>query len=264
MILGFLILPVSLSIAQQTPTATVSPQRDTQALSILAQMLNATGWGSAALPVDAGASGTVTRYMPDGQSTVEVTIQSKGTRLYRAVVQDPTGPFTTIVNGDGGTVSTPSGTRSLPVHAAISQRVWVFPVFSDLLALSDGAVGLQYVGMENVNGQSAHRIEIQRQYTRDDALGGLRTQLSHLTVWISPTNWYPVQVQFNRASDDNPTAIRALIRTLSDFRFVNGLAFPFRQEQIASGQLMYTLQLNTVVFNAGLSDTLFALPLAQN
>jgi len=257
-----LILSSSPQLSSQQSSA--SPTRDPLAVAVLTQMITATGWGTATLPADATASGTVTRATGDTPQSSAVTMKIRAARIYRVDVQDPSGPITTIINGDAGAVTRTAGTSFLPAHSAISQRAWAFPFFSDLCALSDAAVGFQYAGAETLNGDLAHRLEIIRAFSANDSLSSLRSRVAHLTVWISASTWLPMQVQFNRVSDDNPTAIRSLIRTFSDYRVVNGRAIPFHQEQYAGGQLLQTLQLTSVSFDTGVSDSDFALPPAQN
>jgi outer membrane lipoprotein-sorting protein len=262
-VLSFLLI-LSSSLLLNSQQSVATPQRDPQAVAVLTQMLTASGWGKASLPTDGIASGTVTRVSGDTQQSVAVTMKIRGPRIYRVEVRDPSGPITTIINGDAGAVTRTAGTAFLPAHSAISQRAWAFPFFSDLCALSDAAVGFQYVATETLNGNLAHRVEIIRSYSSSDPMSSLRNRVAHLTVWVSATTWLPMQIQFNRVSDDNPTAIRSLVRTFSDYRVVNGLAIPFRQEQFAAGQLLQKLQLTSVSFNTGLPDSEFALPAAQN
>jgi len=257
-----LVLSSSPRLNSQQPVAT--PQRDPQAVAVLTQMLTATGWGTSSHPTDATAIGTVTRATGDTPQSSAVTMKIKGARIYRIDVQDSSGPITTIINGDAGAVTRTAGTSFMPAHSAISQRAWAFPFFSDLSALSDTAVGFQYAGAETISGNLVHRVEITRSYSSSDPMSSLRSRVAHLTVWISAATWLPLQVQFNRVSDDNPTAIRSLIRTFSDYRIVNGLAIPFHQEQFAAGQLQQTLQLTSVSSNTGVSDSDFALPVVQN
>jgi hypothetical protein len=263
LVLSFLlILASSPRLGSQQLVAT--PQRDPQAMSVLTQMLTASGWVTASLPTDATASGTVTRASGTTSQSAAVTMKIKGPRIFRVDVQDATGPITTIINGDTGAVTRTAGTFFLPTHSAISQRAWAFPFFSDLCALSDASIGLQYAGTETLNGNLAHRVEIIRSFSSSDPMSGLRSQVAHLTVWISASTWLPMQVQFIRVSEDNPTAMRPLIRTFSDYRVVSGLSIPFHQEQYAAGQLLQTVQLTSMTFNTGIAASDFTLPPVSN
>src|SRR5271154_3855554 len=116
-----LILAVSPLLNSQQSTA-AGPERDAQAVAVLKQMTAATGWGTAALPIDGIASGTVNWVSGDTQHSVSVSMKSKGPRVFREDVQDPSEPISTVINGDGGTVTRNGGTYLMPAHSAISQR----------------------------------------------------------------------------------------------------------------------------------------------
>ena len=45
----------------------------------------------------------------------------------------------------------------------------------------------------------------------------------------------------------------------SDFRMVNGFLVPFNITEIVTGQMTWTLQLSTISFNTGLTNTDFQL-----
>jgi outer membrane lipoprotein-sorting protein len=241
-----------------------SSQRDTQALLILGKMIAATGWNPTILPQDAKATGTIARYRGDYQDSVGLTIKAKGPRLYRADVLDPNGPISTILNGDAASVVSSAGTRSEPFHSALAMRPAVFPFFAGLLAFSDPTIVVQYGGTETIADQQCYRVDLSRPSGSSDPLEELRSKAGSLTIWISAKSFLPFQIEYIRISSDNPSASRPVIRQYSDYRVVNGFAIPFHQEQRASDQLQQILQLDSVVFNSGISDTDFALPVAQD
>ena len=237
--------------------------KDSMAVTVLTQMYAATGWNPASVPRDAVATGSVTRFRGQAVDTVSVTWKARGPRQHRADVQATAGATSTIVNGDSGAVVTPNGPRFIPSHSALSMQPLDFPFYSDLISANDPNVGLHYAGTETVGSQLAHRVEIAREAPAGHPLAAVRHRAGHLTVWVSTSTWLPVQIEYVRIANDNPTAARSSIRTFSDHRVVNGLAVPFHQEEFAGTQRLYTLQLNSVSFNVGLSDADFALPAAQ-
>jgi len=234
--------------------------KDPAALTVLTQMAAATGWNSQTLPRDAVATGTVTRHEGDAQTTASFTLKVKGCREYRVDVQDTAGTRSTIVNGDSAATFTANGVRPIPPHSAISMQPLALPFFCGLAAFADPNISLRYAGTESAAGELAHRVEISRQLTSGDPLAAPRQRASRLTVWISTTSGLPLQVACTRIAEDNLTAGVTTIRLFSDFRMVNGIAVPSHQEERAGGQLLYSLQLGSVSFNAGLTDAEFALP----
>jgi len=61
---------------------------------------------------------------------------------------------------------------------------------------------------------------------------------------------------------DNPAMKIPYRRVYSDYRTVNGLAVPFRQDEYAGAVLASTTELTAVQFNTGLVDGDFAIPAA--
>jgi outer membrane lipoprotein-sorting protein len=226
--------------------------KDAQSLTILAQMVQATGWASTAQLQDIKALGMVTRYQGVPETPIAITLESKGPRLFRTDVQDPSGTVTTLVNGDAAVIMTPSTTTFLPFYAAVAIRPIVFPFLGGALAFMSDNCSVQYEGIESVAGQQAYRIELSIQAaTTADAASLLRAKASDLIVWISVSTALPVQVQYSRPSSSDPRTTRQITNTLSDYRVVAGIQIPFHQEEYASGQQLLSLQLDTVVVNTG-------------
>jgi hypothetical protein len=240
-----------------------SPQRDATALSALSQMLTATGW-SATLPQDIVAVGNITRYYNNTQDVVGIKLESTGARLYRSEVSDPSGTIVTILNGDQAAASTPGSTSFLSGPPAIAMRPVAFPFFAGVLAFADSTCSVQYDDTETLGSQAAYRLEISPQPLGTDPISVLRAQANHLMLWVSVSSGLPLQLSYMRISNTNPTASRQVTRTFSDYRQINGLNVPFHQEEFAGGQMLLSLQFDTVSFNTGIPSSDFALPISQN
>src|SRR2546426_635117 len=225
--------------------------KDPMAVTVLAQMAAATDWNALNVPRDAVAGGSITRYQGSTTAPVGFTLKVKACREYRSDVQEITGTRSTIVNGDSAAVLFSNDTRFVPPHSAISMKPVALPFFCDLATFSDANVSLHYVGTETVAGQLGHRVDMSREPSRSDPLAAPRRRASRMTVWISTTTALPVQIASIRVANDSPTATATTIRVFSDYRLVNGIAVPFHQEEYSGGQLLYTLQLNSLSFNVG-------------
>jgi outer membrane lipoprotein-sorting protein len=238
--------------------------KDTNAYAVLAQMAAATGWSRASNPSDVLATGTMTRYRGEQQDTAGITLKARGPRKLRIELQEPSSSRTSIVNGNGGILSTPEGTRRIPSHVAASEQPLVFPFLTDLAAANDDGISLSYLGIEDVRGEAAHRIEIIREPAADYPAREDRRKAIALTVWVSVARGVPVQIQYNLFAFDNPTSTFPATRYLSDYRRVGGLLVPFRQEESIDGEMRYVFQLSRVSFNVGLSDLDFDLSVGQD
>ncbi len=233
-----------------SPAQTQQPvEKDGTAMAVLAQAAAATGWNRLSAPTDVLATGTVTRFRGETQETVAVTIKAKGFDKSRTELQ---GGTTTIVNAGASAALTPEGTKWINPHSAVSMHAVALPFLTEFVDFADADVSVLYLGVESARGELAHKIELAR-----SSAGALP-----FVVWVSATSGLPVQIQYVRLANDNPSARLSHTRYLGDYRAVNGLAVPFYQEDAVNGQVLYALQLSQVQFNVGLSDFDFSLPYA--
>jgi hypothetical protein len=240
--------------------AQVQATKDPVAQAVLAQMSSTAGWVGSAIPQDATATGTVTRYHGSDVDTATITLQAKGLREFRTQVTDSVGSTTYILNQDSAALMTPSATLFIPTPSAISEQPFVFPFFSVVLLASEPDVAAQYMGTETVNGQQADKVDLLRQPSGSDPLTAVRSVASHLVVWVSTSTHLPVQIQETHIANDNPTAVVTLTRVFSNYQTVNGIAVPFQQDVSMGQNPLYSLQLQSVNLNVGLTDSDFALP----
>jgi hypothetical protein len=218
-------------------------------------MLSATGWSA---PTDAVASGTFTRYRGETQDVVNVTLKFKGRSEARVDVADPASPTSTVVNGEQASFTIAGKTRSIPSRSTLSPSV-ALPTFSGLLNPSDNNLAFRFAGTETVDGQTASRIEIDYISPPDDPRPRAQRRDGHLTLWVSVTSLLPIQIEYPRISRDNPTSVFNATRVYSDYRTISGVAVPFHQDEYGGSQRISSLQLDSISFNTGLSDTEFAI-----
>jgi hypothetical protein len=129
--------------------------------------------------------------------------------------------------------------------------------------ISDPSVSLHFAGTETVDGQSTQRIEIVPQVVLGDPISPLRCRARRMTVWVATATGLPVQLAYARIADNNPNGVAMHVRQFSDWRTVSGIGIPFHQEDFFKEQHLYSLQLDSVNFNVGFSDTDFAVPIVQ-
>jgi hypothetical protein len=243
--------------------ASVTVQQDPKAIAVLNQMIATTGWSPGSAPQDAVASGTVTRYQGEKQDAASVAWKFKGRGAARVEVQDSSGQTTTVINGSQAVILRASKTDFLPFHAVLAMRPLTLPFMSSLFDFSASSLAISFVGTETVGGQLANRIEVDLIPNANDPLSEIRQRAGKLKLWISVATSLPVQLQYVRISDDNPTAVRLRTLTFSDYRIVSGVAVPFHQEESAEGRILYSIQLELASLNVGLADSDFVLPSAQ-
>jgi hypothetical protein len=249
------VLTSSLNLSSQEA---ISPRRDAQALMTLGQMVNAAGWLPASLPIAITSSGTLTHFDGDQQGTESLILKQRGPSQRRIDIVSSSATTSTVVNGLAGIILFSDGTKyHLRPHAALSNGSPVFPFFSDLISTSDLSVDIQDLGSDTIDGSPCHGVSVARRAAKDDKVGEFRDLAAPLKVWISMKSDLPVRIDFIRLADDNPYLPLNFSRSFSDYRFVNGVAVAFTQEERFEGQLMYRLQFTDVQFNSSLSDADF-------
>jgi outer membrane lipoprotein-sorting protein len=256
-------LACSTASPQQSPPASPPPppQRDPQAVAALLQVVSAAGWGPTAHPGAIMASGTLTRFNGNQQQTESFTLKQRGPTQHRMELQDGGVTSTTVVNGLAGTIVFSDGKKHrLPAHAAISIQSPAFPFLSDLARAGDSDVEVRDLGSDSIDGVPCHGVSVARHAKSNDPLAHFRDLAAPLKVWISQQSGLPVRIDFIRLADDNPHVVIHFSRSFSDYRMVNGIAFPFKQEERFEGQLMYQFQFANVQFNAAVTDADFDLP----
>jgi outer membrane lipoprotein-sorting protein len=263
LLLFVLLLTVSTSLATPTPQQQ-QIQKDPTAVTVLIQMNAVTGWIRAARPMDINATGNLTRYSGDQKITTSVRFKTRTAGQFRMELQNAGKTQTKIVNGPAAADLLDTGqVRRLPPHIALSTRPVMFPF---LLALGDfdqSDVSVRYLGTEDVAGQLAHKVEIRLEPSGDDAAADTIRRSSPLIVWISTTNYLPLQVDYIRLADTNRRAELHFVRRFADYRRVDGILIPYMQQEFVEGELRYSLQLSDVQFNVGLRDSDFVVPAQQ-
>lgn len=250
----FLLCSIPLSCFAQT-TAT----KDPTALTALAQMVAATGWNPATLPVDATATATVTRYQGDTQNTGSITMQVKGLR--EILVQSNAG--STVVNNDQAAYTDEKGTHPLASYSAMSIQAIELPFLTSLMNFNASNVSVQSLGTDTVNGQATEKVLISPQPFPNDPIGQMRAKAWTITIWIASSTGLPAQLAYTRIAETDSAASLTCTRQFSGWQRVGGIEIPFEQDDHSGSKHNFAVQLQSVQLNTGLSDSIFTVPTVQ-
>jgi len=248
-----ILLLVSLSLCnrlwahQETQTAVF----DQSAVAAVADMLRSSGWSPSRLPTDVTATGTITFFKADTSEERAISFEAIGSQFFKSTI--PSDGSSLIISRGQAVVVTPNGNQQLSFDAALWMKPFLFPFFQ----LPKTPVGLKYLGTEMVGGVLAKRIEIAT------VAGSPAAAVGTITIWISTTNSLPVQVEYARIADDGYVTPIHCVLTYSDYREIQGVLVPFRQVESIDGMHFYSLQLDRVHVNQGLSESDFALPVIK-
>lgn len=251
------VLVVLLFASSFAQAQSASPSTSAQLASTILQSAgNASGWTQSTPVVDAVAQGTVSTFA-DGSNSKTFLMKIAARDKYRYEITGPES-ITAIANGPAGSLYKSGKTSSLSSAWAVSARPPAFMSLTDIPLQQDSQVTREYVGTARIGNSDVYGIRVTRMPNTNEPLAALRKTTDQTTVWVSATNWLPVAVDFIRLGSSNPSLVLHYRRILSDYRIVQGVMVPFRQEEYVEGQFAMVFQFSSVSFNQGLPDTEFA------
>jgi hypothetical protein len=234
------------------------PQKNPQALALLARMMATTRWS--ALIRDAVAEGTMTNASDPSAPTRRFTLKMRGRDDYRYDAAD--GSSSMVLSGLAGALVRGDRVTRLPVHVA-GDRGFFLPMLSLLADSAASDVDLASGDAQEVNGVACTEVKLTRRFTDGSALSKIRARIGDATVCISAVS-LPLRVRHTRAALDNQTALFEETILYSDFRSVNGALVPFKQQIFLEGQPTSTVQFDSIELNAGPGDDIFRIPAVAN
>jgi outer membrane lipoprotein-sorting protein len=253
--LCILLLNIPLWGQQTQPMTAQSPvTKDAQAVSIVSQVLGVAGGKAAITAVaDYTGTGTITYHAAnDVQGTV--TVRGSGLGNIRIDAALPTGIRSeAISDGDGQIIMKTEDGGVTPLHgqAPMSPSRLVLPYLLLAPAVNSPGFSLSYKGLVNVDGLSAHDVQVVRILPGLSDPTGLIREYSTIDFFIDPSTLQLLMMQ--------DVVLRHLVRQVrySDYRLANGVLVPFSISEQRAGQPTWQMQLSQIAFNTGLQDSDF-------
>jgi hypothetical protein len=250
-----LILPAS---GQQT---ILSVQRDAQAITLLSQVISASGGMAVVTSLrDFAASGGITYYWAGTQVHNTATLRARGIRNFRLDANLPDGTQSWVAVQGKGSVKGANGTvTAIPRHNTMHLVALSFPAWKIANALSDTGLALQYTGAETFSGQQVNVVHVQLPVDNSADPGGIASHLSGMDFLIDTATYQVVGIRdaFHPAHDSTQDVMHEI--AFSDFREVNGCLVPFSISERVGGQETWAIQLSAITFNVALTDSDFVL-----
>jgi hypothetical protein len=226
-------------LAQQTTTATISPVRDAQALTIITQSL--TAMGAIAAPTRMTlAHGTAT--YPDG-TTKAVKFETIGTDRVRHDIG--TGEFTFVANGGDGFLVLHGKKQKLQYWATAYQRPEHLPSLCLMADYQNPNLQVQYVGLENIDGNPAHHLRLSVVPT-DNSSPTLVDLMSEFHVWIDEKSMLVVKTRhfdFSPEAIQNRTPVEIFY---SDYRLQDGATVPFHLVRFIAADKQFEINFSDI------------------
>jgi hypothetical protein len=250
--ISFLIGLLSLFSQSSTQQTVSAVQRDPQAVALLQASVRAMG---GTVPTDSIATGDIVTVAGSLTSTGTIRILTRGTDQSYDEIQTPS--VFALVYSRGRASSIIGGTLSeLPIDLGVTTQSTDFPLpmFAGVLANSDTA--FKYIGLETLNGNSVQHIQFWNTFASIPDLQSLASS-SLRDVWVNTSSGLPVRVSFKRRSANAPSQSTSIDVSLSEYRNINGVLYPFSIQVALNGTPWATITIQNVTLNNGLDDTNF-------
>lgn len=249
-IISFLLLSTLQAFGQSAPT------RDPRATTALQTVLVATGgtW-----PADLVARGSVT--LAAGPDSKQGTIILRYRGIDQSTEETATGADTQMFTYSRDLAAEKHGDddKSVSMELSATGQSAVLPLPLLLSFLNGVHANLDYVGLQSVGTEAAHRLRLTKSFADRPKLAHL-TEFTAREVWVGEKSGLPLKITFQRRAGRGAVAAIEVEVIYSDWRTAAGLLLPHRIEEKRNGTLWRTIHLEQVTANSGLTDAAFALP----
>jgi hypothetical protein len=233
-----------------TAFGTTTATRDAQAITVISQSLAA--MGIIATPtLETVAQGNFT----DRTGAVfSLTIETAGTDRLRVNLGTN---HSFVTNGGSGFTIDQQGVRhKLPYWTTKYRRPEHLPSLSSLSDYLDLNLQLQYVGLEMINGSSAHHIRLSR-VPVDSSPASVEDGISEYHVWIDATSFLVVETRSFYFSPETPQNRTPVETYFTNYQQQGGAMIPFHITSYISGQQDSDIVITGINLNASIPDSDF-------
>ena len=189
-----------------------------------------------------------------GQSRVDFDLEG----WQRTEIRNTAGGFP-----DGAWIDPGGIAHGLSQHNCWADAVWFFPALSSLTSIYRTDVVISYVGHEKLEGMAVEHLRFSRVMAAKPKAAAEIGRLSTVDIYVDPASLLTVAIVFNAHPDDDGTADIPVKVLFSDYRVVNGVRIPFHIQKFMNGGLTLDIVIDSAVFNSGLPDSDFAVPVTE-
>lgn len=244
------------ALAQNPTNVTRAPE----GIAILTQTAATAGWVSGSTSVqDFSASGQITYYWAHEEVQGSARVLGRGHEEFRLDSELPDASRSVAVRYGRGSLKVNNQLKKVPYQNSANFGVLTLPFPGIVAALEDLNATIEYRGLVDVQGVRLHHVLVRRnvdpQRDRDGRLSKLRTT----EYFIEPLTLTLVRTRDVVRADDN--VFEEYVREIQfgDYRTVAGFKVPFTVVEEFAGQRTWKLELTSVAFNTGLTDSDFQL-----
>ena len=230
----------------QTQTSNQTPERDPQALAVMQQSLASMGTP----PADSTAAGTITTTAGTRTESGAITILTRGTNQTSEQVSTPHGGILVYSGGQASNGTPLSGQQ------AMTSQSPCFPSPLIAASMNNPDSSFQYIGLEAVNGSSAHHIRFWNSFASNTNAQYL-SEFTTRDIWIDSTTYLPLRMSYVQRAGGGSAPRIAIDVFYSNYQSFGGVSYPLSIQRSFNGTPSATITIQQVNFNTGLSDSNF-------
>lgn len=243
-ILAVLLCASTLAQSQSGPIIDQRPE------DMLKSMMAASGWSPANLPADAVVNATVTLSGLDAPPPKTLIFKARGRTQFRwEYIGDGR---VTVADLSSGRVTNRIGIPS----AAQNGQPWLLPFLGRIQDFVSSPTNLVYLGKETLS-ESTYKIVVRPSSSQSSARSDEVAMGMPTTIWLSAKTLLPVQIEYFAQSFTNRLAFMKRTRKYGGYKQVGSLLVPFQQEVWSGNQKLYSVEIQDVRFNVGVSSAEF-------
>jgi hypothetical protein len=235
----------SLGHAQSQPT------RDPQALAVIQQSITAMG----GTPGDSTATGSVTTTAGSTTESGTITILTRGTDQSSEQIQTTDGATSVYSRGSASTVQSGTVTPTTLEQAVATQSA-DFPLPLLVGMVNDPDAAYAYVGLETLNGVSAHHVQLWNSFASVPQLSSIAS-FSIRDIWLDASSALPLRISYTAHLGQDAAQSVNYDVLLSNYSSMSGVQYPLSIQKDVNGTPWASIVISNVVFNTGLTDANF-------
>ena len=252
--LGLALLLGSVSLQPQTTTDKIL--KNPAAVQIVESALAASGGRSVLQSVrDFRETGTITYNWGLAPLEGTATISALAGTDFRFDASLPGQDRSWFVTRGQGKSRLNNKTSSLPLHTGVNRSALTLPVFHLVNVSYDPKYRLSYIGTESRDGQDLHHLRFERVPEKSDDYEKEIAQLETVEYFVDPHTFLIVRTEDVAHPPENMSVNQRHLIEYSDYRAVDGLQVPFSVTEHLGNAQTWSLQLNEVKINSGLTSS---------
>jgi hypothetical protein len=225
-------------------------------VSLINQALTAAGGAQAILAVkDYTATGSITYQTAHGDIPGKVKILGSGFSNFRLDATLPSGVRSEAVTPKAHIEGANGVAAQVHAQPPMIPSRYLLPLLLLAPVVNSSGYRVTYVGLVQVNGQSAHDIQIQRVLGGGAAQNELLRQSTAIDFFINPTTYEVVMMRDILFMGISRHSVREV--QYSDYKPQGGVQVPFSIGEQLDSCPIRQIQLDRIAFNSGLQDSDF-------